>query len=213
MLSIRIVTAGAVLAFAVSAAAAQDSDSPGQPGSLLKMLMHSSETTTAPETKVEAKHVSPKPIRTAKHFHHHATRVATATEDPAPPSQPAPAPAPAMEQTPTLEPAAWSAQAAIDSAPPSMWPAGNAPIFAGVLDSEPQVAAAEPSASGNQNAATSNAVAETQPAPVVAAVQQDNGDDSRDLWFEELLATLGGALAAGLAAWFLVSVAPQRMYG
>src|SRR5580700_3674504 len=122
MLSIRIVTAGAVLAFAVSAAAAQDSDSPGQPGSLLKMLMHSSETTTAPETKIEAKHVAPKPIRTAKHFHHHATRVATATEDPAPPSQPAPAPAPAMEQTPTLEPAAWSAQAAIDSAPPSMWP-------------------------------------------------------------------------------------------
>ena len=29
MLSIRIVTAGAVLAFAVSAAAAQDSDTPG----------------------------------------------------------------------------------------------------------------------------------------------------------------------------------------
>ena len=48
MLSIRIVTAGAVLAFAVSAAAAQDSDTPGQPGSLLKMFMHSSEAPTAP---------------------------------------------------------------------------------------------------------------------------------------------------------------------
>ena len=212
MLSIRIVTAGAVLAFAVSAAAAQDSDTtPGQPGALLKMFMHSSEATAAPPDKPEAKRVAPKPIRTARHFHHHAARIATATEDPAPPSEPVPAPA--MEQTPTLEPASWSAQAAIDSAPPSMWPAGNAPIFAGVLDSEPQVAAAEPSASGNQNAATSNAVAETQPAPVVAAVQQDNGDNSRDLWFEELLATLGCALAAGLAAWFLVSVAPQRMYG
>src|ERR1700722_245129 len=57
MLSIRIVTAGAVLAFAVSAAAAQDSDTAGQPGSLLKMLMHSSEPTTAPEAKPEAKHV------------------------------------------------------------------------------------------------------------------------------------------------------------
>src|SRR6202035_4708946 len=114
------------------------------------MLMHSSEATTAPEAKPEAKHVAPKPIRTARHFHHHATRVATATEDLAPPIEPAPAPAPAMEQPPTLEPATWSAQAAIDAAPPSMWPAGNAPIFAGVLDSEPQVAPAEPSSSSDR---------------------------------------------------------------
>ena len=173
MLSIRIVTAGAVLAFAVSAAAAQDSDTPGQPGSLLKMLMHSSEPAAAPEAKPEAKHVAPKPIRTARHFHHHAARLATATEDPAPSSEPAPAPAPAMAQTPTLEPASWSAQAAIDAAPPSIWPAGNAPLFAGVLDSEPQVASAEPSSSGDQNAAPSNAVADPPPAPIVAAAQQD----------------------------------------
>jgi len=213
MLSIRIVTAGAVLAFAVSAAAAQDSDTTGQPGSLLKMLMHSSEATTAPEAKPEAKHVSPKPIRTARHFHHHATRVATATEDPAPPSEPAPAPAPAMEQTPTLEPASWSAQAAIDAAPPSLWPAGNAPIFAGVLDSEPQVAAAEPSSSSDRSAATSNAAADTRPTPAVAAAQQDNSDDSRDTWFVEILAALSGALAAGVVAWFLFGAAPQRSYG
>ena len=119
MLSIRIVTAGAVLAFAVSAAAAQDSDTtPGQPGSLLKMFMHSSEPTPAPQYKPEAKRVAPKPIRTARHFHHHATRVATATEDLAPPTELAQAPAPTIEQPPTLEPATWSAQAAIDAAPP-----------------------------------------------------------------------------------------------
>ena len=211
MLSIRIVTAGAVLAFAVSAAAAQDSDTPGQPGSLLKMLMHSSETTTAPEPKLEAKHVSPKPIGTARHFHHHhATRIATATEDPAPPREPAPAPA--MEQTPTPEPASWSARAAIDAAPPSIWPAGNAPTFAGVLDSELQVASAAPSVSSDQNAATSNAIADPQPAPVVAALEDDS-DDSRDAWFEEILATLSGALAAGVVAWFLFGATPRRMYG
>jgi hypothetical protein len=213
MLSIRIVTAGAVLALAVSAAAAQDSDTAGQPGSLLKMLMHSSETTTAPQDKVEAKRVAPKTIRTTRHFHHHATRVATATEDLAPPTEPAQAPAPTIEQPPALEPATWSAQAAIDAAPPSMWPAGNAPLFAGVLDSEPQVASAEPSTSGDQNAAPSNAVADTQPAPIVAAAQQDDSNDSRDAWFEEILATLGGALAAGLVAWFLFGAAPHRMYG
>jgi hypothetical protein len=214
MLSIRIVTAGAVLVFAVSAAAAQDSDTtPGQPGSLLKMFMHSSEATTAPQDSPEAKRVAPKPIRTTRHFHHHATRVATATEDLAPPTEPAPAPTPAMEQTPAMEPAPWSAQAAIDAAPPSIWPAGNAPIFAGVLDSEPQVAAAERSLSSDRNAATSNVVADTRPAPAVAAAQQDNGDDSRDTWFVEILAALSGALAAGVVAWFLFGAAPQRSYG
>jgi hypothetical protein len=234
MLSIRIVTAGAVLALAVSAAAAQDSDTPGQPGSLLKMLMHSNEAPAVPQDKPEAKRVAPKPIRTARHFHHHATRVATATEDPAPPTEPAPAPVPAMEQPPTLEPATWSAQSAIDAAPPSMWPAGNAPLFAGVLDSEPQVASAEPqvasaepqvasaepqvasaepSSSSDRSAATPNAVADTRPAPAVAAAQQDDSDDSRDAWFEEILAALSGALAAGIVAWLLFGTGPQRRYG
>ena len=213
MLSIRIVTAGAVLALAVSAAAAQDSDTPGQPGSLLKMLMHPSEAATAPQPKLEAKRVSTKAVRTARHFHHHMTHLATATEDPALPSEPAPAPAPAMEQTPALEPATWSAQAAIDAAPPSMWPAGNAPIFAGVLDSEPQVASAAPSLSSDQNAATSNTVADPQRDPAAAAAPEDNSNDSRDAWFEEILATLGGALAAGSVAWILIGAAPRRRYG
>jgi hypothetical protein len=209
MLSIRIVTAGAVLAFAVSAAAAQDSDTPGQPGSLLKMLMHSSEPAAAPQPKLEAKRVSTKAVRTARHFHHHMTHIATATEDPALPSEPAPAPA--MEQTPALESATWSAQAAIDAAPPSMWPAGNAPIFAGVLDSEPQVASAEPSSISDQNAATPSTVTDTQPAPAIAVAEQD--DDNRNAWFEEILATLSGALAAGVVARFLFGAVPQRRYG
>ena len=207
MLSIRIVTAGAVLAFVVSAAAAQDSDAPGQPVSLLKMLMHSSETKIAPQAKPEAKRVSPKAIRTAKHLHHHAARIAAETEDPASTS----GPTPTTKQTPT--PASWTAQAAIDAAPLSIWPAGNAATFAGVLDSEPQVASAAPSLSNDQIATTSNAVADTQPAPAVAVAQQDNSDDSRNAWFEEILATLGGALAAGAVAWFLFGAAPQRTYG
>jgi hypothetical protein len=209
MLSIRIVTAGAVLAFAVSTAAAQDSDTtPGQPGSLLKMLMHSSEPPPAPQDKPEAKRVAPKPVRTTRHLHHHPTRVAAATEDLAPPTEPAQPPAPTIEQP--FEPVTWSAQAAIDGAPPSMWPAGNAPLFAGVLDSEPQVAAAEPISSSDRSAAAPNAVADTRPAPALAAARQDT--DSRDAWFEEILAALSGALAAGVVAWFLFGAAPQRSY-
>jgi hypothetical protein len=171
------------------------------------MLLHSSEATTPPQAKLEAKRVSPKTIRTARHLHHHATRNAAETEDPASTSEPTPT----TEQTPT--PASWTAQAAIDAAPPSIWPAGNAATFAGVLDSEPQVASAAPSLSNDQNAATSNAAADTQPAPAVAVAQQDNSDDSRDAWFEEILATLGGALAAGAVAWFLFGAAPRRSYG
>ncbi len=209
MLSIRIVTAGAVLAFAVSAAAAQDNDSPGQPVSLLKLLTHTSEAKTAPQAKLEAKRVSTRPIRTAKHFDHHATRIAAETENPASTSEPAPI----AEQTPTPEPTSWSAQAAIDAAPPSIWPAGNAATFAGVLDTEPQVASAEPSSSSDQNAATSNAVADPQPDPAVAAALEDNSNDNRDAWFEEILATLSGALAAGTVAWFLFGAVPRRRYG
>jgi hypothetical protein len=215
MLSIRIVTAGAVLAFAVSAAAAQDNDAPSTPISLLKILTPSSEATEAkatPQAKLEAKRVATKTIRTARRFHHHATHIAIATEDPSPTSEPTPAPA--TEQTPSLEPASWSAQAAIDAAPPSMWPAGNAPIFAGVLDSEPQVVSAAPSLSSDQNTATPTVIdAPPAPAPVVALAEQDDGGGNRDVWFEEILATLGGALAAGSVAWFLFGAAPARMYG
>jgi hypothetical protein len=65
--------------------------------------------------------------------------------------------------------------------------------------------------SSDHNAATSNAVADTQPVPTVALAEQD--DDSRDAWFEEILATLSGALAAGAVAWFLFGAAPRRRYG
>jgi hypothetical protein len=203
MLSIRIVTAGAVLAFAVSAAAAQDSETPGTPISLLQILTHSTAAKTTPQS--EARRVSTKTTRTARRFHHHATRVAAATEEPAKPIEPAPT----TEQTPTPEPASWTAQAAIEAAPPSIWPAGNAPTFAGVPDPQPQVAAAAPDLNDNQ----SNAVADTQPASAVAPARPDDGNDSRDAWFEEILATLGGALAAGSVAWLLIGAAPRRSYG
>ena len=159
--------------------------------------------------QAQAKRVSTKPTRTAKHFHHHATRIAAETESPASTSEPAPT----AEQTPTPAPTSWSAQAAIDAAPPSIWPAGNAPTFAGVLDAEPQVASTEPSLSSDQNAAPSNAVADPQPDPAVAAALEDDSNDSRDAWFEEILATLSGALAAGAVAWFLFGAAPRRRYG
>jgi hypothetical protein len=51
-------------------------------------------------------------------------------------------------------------------------------------------------------------------APVVAtasvAQQDDNIDKSRDLWYEKLLAALGGAFVASSVAWLLIGWAPPR---
>jgi|ERR1700734_227596 len=204
MLKFRIVTTGAILAFAVSAAAAQSNDTTSTPVSLFKLLFHTTEAKPEPQAKPEPAN---KPIRTVRHVHRHAIRVAAATEEPSPVIEPPPT----AEQTLAPEPTAWTAQAAIDAAPPSIWPAGNAPIFAGVLDSESQETEAAASASSSDQTTAAPKVADAQSVHAVALATRD--DDGRDAWFEEILATLGGALAAGLVAWFLFGAAPRRMYG
>jgi hypothetical protein len=51
-------------------------------------------------------------------------------------------------------------------------------------------------------------------APAVdAPVQQDDGKNSRDAWYEELLAILGGAFVAASVAWLLIGLAPPRRDG
>ena len=64
-------------------------------------------------------------------------------------------------------------------------------------------------------APTSNTQPDEQMAApaVVALVQQDDGKTSRDVWYEELLATLGGAFAAASVAWLLIGFAPPRRDG
>jgi hypothetical protein len=49
--------------------------------------------------------------------------------------------------------------------------------------------------------------------PVVAFAQRDDSDNSRDVWYEDLLATLGSILAAASVAWFLIGRAPPRRDG
>ena len=46
--------------------------------------------------------------------------------------------------------------------------------------------------------------------PVIAFAERADGDNSRDVWYENLLATLGSILAAASAAWFLIGRAPPR---
>ncbi len=43
--------------------------------------------------------------------------------------------------------------------------------------------------------------------------QAQNADVGSTSWFLQVMAALGGAVAAGSVAWFLIGSAPQRMYG
>ena len=43
--------------------------------------------------------------------------------------------------------------------------------------------------------------------------QAQSADVSSTSWFLQVMAALGGAVAAGAVAWFLIGSAPQRMYG
>jgi hypothetical protein len=52
--------------------------------------------------------------------------------------------------------------------------------------------------------------AQAAPRQVVAFAREADGASHHSSWLAELLATLGGALAAGSVAWFLIGSAPQR---
>jgi hypothetical protein len=76
--------------------------------------------------------------------------------------------------------------------------------------------------SPNAPAATTTAAAVQsdviEPAPAAEAVVAAQAPRSTSpvgsaSWFAQVLAALGGAVAAGSAAWFLIGSAPQRTYG
>ena len=60
--------------------------------------------------------------------------------------------------------------------------------------------------------APENTARET-PAMTEAAPALHQGDVGNTSWILQVLAALGGAVAAGSAAWFLIGSAPQRTYG
>jgi hypothetical protein len=84
-----------------------------------------------------------------------------------------------------------------------------------------QPGAVQPNSATDTLAAADNMLAaDSEPAdsksvdtPVVAFAERADGDNSRDIWYEDLLATLGCLLAAASAAWFLIGRAPPRRDG
>jgi hypothetical protein len=214
MLMIRFMTAGAVLVMAVGAAAAQSAagEPAGKPVSLLQVLTQPATATTPakPHAKLAARHTA---RRWAGKSHERSTETAAEPEQPAPDT----ANAPAANAWPTGG-ASPLTGIATDATAPTVIPAVDQNLSALVVGGRtvqiatPDEANAIDLALDHRMASADVADAQAAPAPAVALAEPD--DQNRDTWYEELLATLGGALAAGLVAWFLIlGGGPQRMYG
>lgn len=245
MLSIRIVSAGAVAAIAVvlavSGATAQTatSDQAGKPLSLLAGLRppHQAKTHVAKTHEAKAivhakaaaravkKTASRKPsanaaIRLAGRKHKVAARqserppaqierpVQTAATAPPPNSWPA-----ADSSLPVTDamPVADSATAASQSAAPDSGLTPSALVVNGQtvqVTSPDQVN--EMDLADNNNAAASHVA-------FAAPVQEDASQNASRVgsvsWIAQVLAALGGAVAAGSVAWFLIGSGPVRTYG
>jgi hypothetical protein len=215
MLMIRFITAGAVLMMAVGAAAAQGAagDTAGKPVSLLQVLSQPAKTTTAKQhARLAAK-------RAAKHWarksHEHATDEAADTEQPAQDAGNGTA-----ANVWTTGDAAPLAGIATDATAPTVIPAIDQNLSELVVGGRTvQISAADQFnaidlAADHQTAPKPADDAQATSAPAVALAEPD--DQNRNAWYEELLATLGGALAAGMVAWLLIfgaGTGPQRMYG
>jgi hypothetical protein len=233
MLNIRIITAGAMLVMMTGAAAAQtDSNAtPGKPISLLQVLLHPAKDKAKAHTKLAHRHTA----KSARRFASTKSHLVAVSDDSTPaaaasPVAPQTAPAPEAASTAESVPAnVWPADtansrpaaapvgdAASDGQPAPTQSSSNAMVADGnamQISSPDEVNAIDLAADAPLEAApTPNAQPDEQmAAPVVVALaQQDDGKSSRDAWYEELLATLGGAFAAAAVAWLLIGFAPPR---
>ena len=240
MPSIRIAAAGAALlllsGLTAGGAAAQTAtdQTPGKPLQLLHWL-HATSQPNNSKTKPHVKIAERKAVHTAAAATKHRrvrSEVAAATSpvssrqafNSATPAETTTAATPATMMAPTPQPALSRDQlvpkelvvagrtvqvaspdevneldlAAKDTQPP----ASNAPSDAASL-----VPANEHVAEAGSKSASSTA---PPPQPSTSKVTSQVGSAS---WIAKVLAALGGAVAAGSAAWFLIGATPQRTYG
>ena len=96
------------------------------------------------------------------------------------------------------------------SAPPSeaALSPGSTPLYNLAATSPPAEADAAPAASA---AAPLSAAAGVDPEPAKADVAQPKSPIGSAFWIMQIMAALGGAAAAGSAAWFLIGSASPRI--
>jgi len=229
MSSIRFVAAGTVsliflgMAAGGTAAHTTTDETPGKPMQLLKIVEQPNQT----KTKLHAKRVAAK-----KHKTHWAGGEG---KRPRWPTHAAAAPAPA-----TVAPAASSAAptdvAAAEPVPPPA-PAFAEPTPGELVVGDHTLRVASPDG-GNEsdlaandantqagaaatNSATASAPAASDVAEPTTTTESMNAAPARASasevgsasWIAQVLAALGGAVAAGSVAWFLIGSTPQRTYG
>lgn len=242
MLSIRIVSAGAVAAIAVvlavSGATAQTatSDQAGQPLSLLaglrpphpaktheaKVIVHAKAADQAVKRTASRKPSAKAAIRLASRKHN---KIA-ATQSEKPPAQieqpvqtaataPPPNSWPVADATPPVTdamPVADSATATPQSAAPDSGLTPSALVVNGQT-----VQVTSPDQVNEMDLAADNNAAAASHVAFAAPVQEDASQNANRVgsasWIAQVLAALGGAVAAGSVAWFLIGSGPVRTYG
>jgi hypothetical protein len=211
MLRIRIVSVSVLAAIAVAltvnAAAAQTSDTAGQPLTLLAGL-HPPHTAKAHAAPAHRKIAKLERKRVARHGP--AVAMAEPVAPPAPaglpdngwPTPPQPAPDNTVAAAPAVQ---LATPAANDATPGAIVMNGQTVEIASPDDLNAIDRAAED---------THDAPAVMPVQTVLAAPVHDDASPVGSMsWLAQVLAALGGAVAAGVTAWFMIGPGPQRMYG
>jgi len=220
---IRVVSLAAVVALAVAVAAAganaqtATNDQAGKPLALLAGLKPPQQT----KASVHAKAGSKKPVKVAKRNITEKHRAAAAAQTPETPAPANPVPEnvwPRPDQTTPANTAAAEQAAA---------PAADDPPLSAIVVNGQTVQIASPDdvndidlAADDRNAAPAAAARSDrvdmapEATPVVATATRDDASPVGSAsWVAQVFAALGGAIAAGSVAWFLIGSGPQRMYG
>jgi len=224
MLSIRIVAAGALVSvMTVGGAMAQTTTGTGKPIELLQVVTQPDKTKLKSHSKRTIK-IKTAAKRTGKR-HSLAARqrpihVVEAVKAAAPAAAPATVwpdltPAAAPANLASAEPAPQPAPAATASTPSELVVGGQT-VHVVSPDDANEIDRAADAQNAPSAAATKSAVAAAGPASDTATIARPHEETSHvgsASWIAQVLAALGGAIAAGSVAWFLMGSAPQRTYG
>ncbi|MGO9699041.1 MAG: hypothetical protein ACLPX7_07250 [Xanthobacteraceae bacterium] len=233
MSSIRVFAAGAALTLlsglTAGGALAQTAtdQTPGKPLQLLQW-MHTTAQSSEPKVRPRAKIAERKIIHTATaSAKHRRSPIETAEATPQATVW-APLDAVASDSTTiaaTVEPAPQAALASANPIPNELVVAGQTVQIAspdqvneldlGARDSAATASNATPADPASAFPATNNVTEAASKSDSLAAapLQAYASQVGSTSWIAKVLAALGGAVAAGSAAWFLIGATPQRTYG
>jgi len=226
MLSIRIIAAGALVSvMMVGGALAQTTTNSGagKPIQLLQVPTQPDKTKVKSHAKrtikikTAAKRTGKRRSLTAKEKPIHVARAVKAAAPAATPADAWPdvTPVTAPANVVSAEPAPQPAPAATESTPSELVVGGQT-VHVVSPDDANEIDRAADAQNAPSAAATQSTVAAAEPTSDTVTVARAHDETSHvgsASWIAQVLAALGGAVAAGSAAWFLMGSAPQRTYG